>query len=362
MGFPGLKAVDFFCGGGGMSLGMSRAGIGIVAALDNDPLCRETYEANHPDPEFILADITRAPVSILAERAAVRRDDDAMLFIGCSPCQYWSIVNGWTDSDRKAKSRESKNLLRDFIRFADHYRPGFVTVENVRGIEKNPADSGLAELRAFFDDNGYNYDSRVILMNNYGVPQTRRRFVLVASRVLDAITLPVPGGVSPTVADHIGAKSNLDKIGAGEVSNRDPMHRAASLSDTNIRRLHLTGEGDGRQNWIARDELQIDAYRGKPADFFRENYGRMAWDKPAPTITTRFYSLSCGRFGHPKQNRAISLREGAMLQTFPKGYKFKTINFTATGRLIGNAVPPKFAECLGRAIAAQAREHYRKAG
>ena len=107
-----------------------------------------------------------------------------------------------------------------------------------------------------------------------------------------------------------------------------------------------TTEIDGRQNWIARDELQIDAYRGKPA----------------PTITTRFYSLSCGRFGHPKQNRAISLREGAMLQTFPKGYKFKTINFTATGRLIGNAVPPKFAECLGRAIAAQAREHYRKAG
>ena len=353
-----LRAVDFFCGGGGMSLGMARAGIEIVAALDNDSACRETYVANHPDSEFILADITKASVSILAERAAIRRNDDAMLFIGCSPCQYWSIVNGRTDSDRKAKSRGSKNLLRNFIEFVDHYRPGFVVVENVRGIEKNPTESGLAELRDFFASNGYAHNSGVVMMNNYGVPQTRRRFVLVASRTLDEMALPPRARGAPTLADCIGENSNLPKIRAGEVAPGDPMHRSAGLSDTNIRRLNLTGEGDGRENWRKRDELQIDAYRNKPAGFFRENYGRMSWCKPAPTITTRFYSLSCGRFGHPEQNRAISLREGAMLQTFPKGYKFKTINFAVTGRLIGNAVPPKFAEHLGRSIVAQIRDSH----
>ena len=352
-----LRAVDFFCGGGGMSLGMTRAGIDVVAALDNDPLCRETYIENHPNPEFILSDITKTPVSILTERAAVARNDDAMLFIGCSPCQYWSIVNGWRDSDRKAKSRESKNLLRDFIKFVDYYRPGFVTVENVRGIEKHPADSGLAELQDFFTQNGYVYKSRVVVMSDYSVPQTRRRFVLIASRMLGEITLPPHSSDSPlTVADCIGKESNLPKINAGEVAANDPMHRAASLSDINLHRLRLTGEGDGRENWRTLDELQINAYRGKPADFFRENYGRMSWNKPAPTITTRFYSLSCGRFGHPEQDRAISLREGAMLQTFPKKYKFKTINFATTGRLIGNAVPPKFAEHLGRTIVSQAQE------
>lgn len=349
-----LQAVDFFCGGGGMSYGIARAGIDIVAALDNDEHCRNTYTANHPDSEFILADITQAPTSILAKNAGVQRNNDEMIFIGCSPCQYWSIINGSTNSTRKVRSRASKNLLCDFVRFVDHYRPGFVVVENVRGIERHPADSGLAELLDFFDRSGYTYESNVVIMNDYGVPQTRRRFILIASRVLGNVTLPSRNRLTPTVADFIGEKSKLPRINAGETASTDPMHKAASLSDINLRRLQVTGEGDGRENWRSLDKLLINAYRNKPIGFFRENYGRMSWDKPAPTITTRFFSLSCGRFGHPEQDRAISLREGAILQTFPKNYKFETTNFNTTGRLIGNAVPPKFAERLGKAIVAQA--------
>ena len=356
MRFP-LQAVDFFCGGGGMSLGMKRAGIKIVAALDNDELCRDTYIANHPDSEFILADITKVSVSILAERAAVKRNDDSMIFIGCSPCQYWSIINGWNDSNRKAKSRDSRNLLRNFIEFVDFYRPGFVVVENVRSILKNPKDSGLVELFDFFTKNKYEYKSEIITMNDYGVPQTRQRFVLIASRTIDEIDIPARSGKITTVADCIGKKAKLPIISAGETASNDPMHRAASLSDTNLRRLQLTEEGGGRKNWSKQKKLQLNAYRNKPDDFFYENYGRMSWNKPAPTITTRFYCLSCGRFGHPEQDRAISLREGAMLQTFPKRYKFKTINFATAGRLIGNAVPPKFSERLGRAIVTQATKH-----
>lgn len=148
----------------------------------------------------------------------------------------------------------------------------------------------------------------------------------------------------------------LPSIKAGECAPRDRLHKSPNLSATNLARLKLTPQGGDRKHWHRRDDLQIDAYRGKSPEFFRENYGRMAWDKPAPTITTKFFALGCGRFGHPVENRAISLREGAMLQTFPKDYKFATSTFKDTARIIGNAVPPMFARHIGGAIVKAARE------
>ena len=133
-----LKAVDFFCGGGGMSLGMRKAGIEIVAAVDNDPMCRKTYTANHPDTLFIDADITSFDAKNLGKECGIRRSDDEMIFIGCSPCQYWSVITGRSGSTRKRTAHGSRNLLYDFLRFVDYYRPGFVVVENVRGIERHP--------------------------------------------------------------------------------------------------------------------------------------------------------------------------------------------------------------------------------
>jgi len=142
----------------------------------------------------------------------------------------------------------------------------------------------------------------------------------------------------------------------GECAPGDRLHKSPNLSSTNLARLKLTPQGGARKHWHQCDDLQIDAYRGKSPEFFRENYGRMAWHKPAPTITTKFFALGCGRFGHPEENRAISLREGAMLQTFPKSYKFTTSTFKDTARIIGNAVPPKFARRIGGAIVKAARE------
>ena len=218
-------------------------------------------------------------------------------------------------------------------------------------------ESGLADLLLFLDDSGYCYDKDVLATNGFGVPQTRQRFILIASRVLDSVSLPKSGKNQPTVFDFIGGKKRLPKIKAGECDNRDKLHKSPSLSKTNIKRLELTPAGGLRKYWHRRDDLQIDAYRDKSAEFFRENYGRMAWGKPAPTITTKFFAISCGRFGHPEDNRAISLREGAILQTFPKSYKFKTSGFLNTGRLIGNAVPPKFAQKIGRSIVEQWRTY-----
>ena len=348
-----LNAIDFFCGGGGMSLGMRRAGINVIAGIDNDPKCRETYEVNHKESQFIQADIKQYPIANLAADTGIRCHDNRMLFIGCSPCQYWSVITGRCGSDRKYPAHDSRNLLFDFLDFVDYYRPGFVVIENVRGIERHPQESGLQAMLDFFSEASYKFNYAVLSANEYGVPQTRQRFILLATRVLDAVSMPKPGRSCPTVADSIGGKNRLPGIKAGERDHRDPLHKSPSLSDINIERLNLTPEGGFRACWQHRDDLLTDAYRNMPNSFFRENHGRMAWEKPAPTITTQFHKLSSGRFAHPVENRAISLREGAMLQTFPKSYKFKTTSFTHTARIIGNAVPPKFAEKIGRHLVKQ---------
>ena len=347
-----LKCIDFFCGGGGMSQGLSRAGIKVLGALDNDPDCRETYEANHPGSVFIDEDVRKMSPEVLGKKLKIRKNMDDMIFVGCSPCQYWSVINGSAGATRKSGAHKSRNLLKYFHKFVEYYRPGFVLVENVRTIIGHEKDSGLRSLKKLLKKEGYEMDDDVIAACDFGVPQTRQRYVLLASRVGD-IKLPKKTGKTATVRQAI---HKLSKIKAGEGHSKgDVLHRAAALSKTNIKRLQLTKEGEARTNWSRYDKLLIDAYRGKPVNFYRENYGRMSWDKPAPTITTRFYSISCGRFAHPQQNRAISLREGARLQTFLKTYKFKTKTYQATAKLIGNAVPPKLAKYLGKALVSAAK-------
>lgn len=363
-----LKCVDFFCGGGGMSVGMKQAGVQVLAAIDNDQACKETYEANHPDTTFLLEDIKKYNAAQLAVDAGIEKNDDHLIFIGCAPCQYWSIITGSSEV-RKEKSKNSLNLLQDFLRFVRCYKPGYVVIENVRGITRNEEASGLSALLRFFDNNGYRYDHRVISVSDYGVPQTRQRYVLIASRNHGAgdIRLPSRKRVSPlTVRDAIG-DGRLKKIAAGERDPGDFLHRSSRLTEINIRRLKLTPEGGTRDGWANHSRLMINAYKNKPLSFFRENYGRMSWDAPAPTITTRFFSLGCGRFGHPEQDRCISLREGALLQTFPKRYQFKTNSLGSTARIIGNAVPPKLAKALGdemikhaeKAVPKRMRKHSR---
>jgi len=223
-------------------------------------------------------------------------------------------------------------------------------IENVRGIQRHREDSGLDALVEFLNKNGYyTPDEKVMTACYYGVPQSRQRYVLIATRVGSGLKIPEGSKKTATVRQHIG---KLPMISAGEEAPAKlPLHRSPWLSDKNIERLRMTPEGGERKHW-ANKKLLIPAYKDKPVSFFRENYGRMSWDKPAPTITTKFFAIGSGRFGHPdtKQHRAISLLEGALLQTFPKSYKFKTTATTTTARLIGNAVPPQLAKRLGKAL------------
>jgi len=341
-----LKAIDFFCSGGGMSFGMQQAGIDVIAGIDFDPDCKQTYEANIRGAKYILTDVSKLKEENLSREIKIKKNDDNLIMIGCSPCQYWTIIR-----TSKNKSEQSKDLLHEFHRFVKYYNPGYVVVENVPGILNKQKESGL---NRFIDDlkkRGYKVHYEVVHLNQYGVPETRKRFSLIANRVTDNEIFPKPDNSNPTVADFIGIKNGFSKIPAGHNDITSFMHTTAGLTDVNIKRLKLTPkDGGSRKSW-ADTNLQLEAYKKKDQNIsFNDTYGRMSWNKPAPTITTKFFSISNGRFAHPDEDRPISLREGATLQTFPKNYRFIGTSVSAIARMIGNAVPPLYAKKLGLTI------------
>lgn len=340
-----LRGVDFFCGAGGMSYGLAHSGIQILGGVDIDGECEQTYEANHSGAKFLRADISELKVEEFAEKLGVERHDSQLVFAGCSPCQYWSKVR--TD---RSKSTHTAFLLRHFERFIDHFRPGFVVVENVPGLLRRKGQSLLPEFIVFLERLGYSYADGVINASQYGVPQSRQRYLMIACNFRTIESLPSQDeGDLPTVRRFIGNSSGLKPLAAGERDEKDDLHRAAILEPHNLQRLASTRHDGGDRSAWRDSDLQLEAYRGKD-NSFRDVYGRMFWDRPAPTITTRFNSLSNGRFGHPEQDRAISLREGALLQTFPRKFRFHGRNQSVIARMIGNAVPPILAKRIGQHI------------
>lgn len=341
-----LKAIDFFCGSGGMTSGFKRAGIEVLAGIDIEKACEETYIENNKPAKFLCEDIKKMTAERLIQETGIEREDESLIFIGCSPCQYWSII-----STNKTKAEETKNLLLDFQRFVEEFKPGYVVLENVPGITTRK-ESPLQSFLKFLDENDYKYDQSVVNVSHYGVPQTRKRYILIASRVLgkQEIKIPEPDTKEkpPTVGEFIIDDPAFYKIDQGYKDSTDFNHTVAGLHQINIERLKLTKEGGGNESWRNDPYLKINAH--EKSNGFKDVYGRMHRDKVGPTITTKFFSISNGRFGHPTQLRAISIREGATLQTFDKTYVFKGKSIAANARMIGNAVPPALAERLAKAI------------
>lgn len=342
-----LKAVDFFCSGGGMSFGMQEAGIEILAGIDFDENCKETYEANIGKEKFILADVSELREEVLEKELSLNKNDDDLILIGCSPCQFWSIIN--TD---KTKSQKSKNLLIEFSRFVKYFRPGYVVVENVPGVLRKKEESGLNEFIGWLQENGYeNPHFTVHNVSDFDVPQNRKRFTLIASRVAKEEIEPLKSKKGRIyVKDVLGVENGFPKIKAGHKDHTNFLHTTSGISELNKRRLKKVKKDGGDRFGFANDpELQLNCFIGRD-DSFKDTFGRLWWDKPSPTITTKFFSISNGRFVHPEEDRALSLREGATLQSFPKTYKFKGTSTANIARMIGNAVPPNYATAIGNAI------------
>jgi DNA (cytosine-5)-methyltransferase 1 len=341
-----LKAVDFFCSGGGMSYGIQLSGIKVLAGIDFDKTCAETYEANIKGAEFIHADVFDLKEEYLEKKLSLKRKDNDLILIGCSPCQFWSIIN-----TNKEKSKQSKDLLKEFRRFVEYFVPGYVVVENVPGVLRRKEESGLEDFINWLKDNKYQVHFDVHEVSNYGVPQRRKRFTLIANRVTGKELKPiVRKGKKLTVRDVLGESNGFPKVKAGHRDSTPFMHTVASLKEINLKRLAVTEKDGGtRLAYADNSELVPECHKNDKVNF-KDSYGRMWWDKPSPTITTKFFSISNGRFAHPQEDRAISLREGAVLQSFPKKYIFRTTSIANTARMIGNAVPPKYAEAIGKAI------------
>ncbi|MHC2086456.1 DNA cytosine methyltransferase [Methylobacterium sp. CM6244] len=338
-----MRVYDFFAGCGGTSSGLSQAGFKIAAGLDSDADAAKTFIQNLEPDVFIAEDIRAVREDNLS---LSHRRDTPVLFCGCAPCQPFSRQNRKCDAQDPRRS-----LLNEFSRFVSFWLPEYVLVENVPGLQKIPNTEGpFKSFLKTLSDLGYYYTYDVLPALMFGVPQTRDRLILLASRQA-GLMLPVSrhgASLAPaaTVRDWIG---DLPPIAAGETHDDDPDHQAAYLSDLNLTRITATPEGGGRDSWP--DELWLDCHKGHKGH--SDVYGRLAWDRPASGLTTRCISYSNGRFGHPEQNRALSIREAANLQTFPRRYSFVG-SLRSRGRQVGNAVPPLMAQRIGEAIRAHA--------
>lgn len=339
-----IKVFDFFSGCGGTSCGFQIAGMEIALALDIDEDARDTFTANFPKVPFIIGDIGKLKVGDIAEHVG-RHRGSPLLFCGCAPCQPFTKQKTTKPAVEKDRRR---SLLYHFGRFVKHYRPEFIFVENVPGIRK-VTQKGSPIIR-FADDlkqMGYSVTYAVIASQDYGVPQRRRRLVLLASQLGEICMPPATHGPDngtkyATVRDWIG---DLPAIAAGELYSHDSIknHRAAKLSELNLKRIKATPPEECRHHWPK--ELWLACHSGEHTGH-SDVYGRMRWDEPATGLTTRCISLSNGRFGHPQQNRAISVREAACLQTFPRHFEFFG-SLNSMARQIGNAVPVQLARVFG---------------
>lgn len=328
-----------------MTCGLRQAGINVIAGVDFDGNAKETYEYNNQGSVFVQKDVKKLHSNFFEKKFGIQKNDDHLIMVGCSPCQYYSIIN--TDH---SKAELSKDLLMNFARFIEYYMPGYILVENVPGIVTNK-ETILPKFLKKIERLGYSHIEEIVDMSQYGVPQSRRRFSLIATRI-DGVKLHLPekSAKVKTVADVLGEQNGFQRIKAGHKDSSDLQHTVAGLNDTSLRRIALTPHNGGsRLSWASQPELQLECYVGKD-DIFKDNYGRMWWDRPSPTITTKFFSISNGRFAHPEEDRAISIREGATLQSFPKDYVFKTNSIAGAARIIGNAVPCEYARRLGETI------------
>lgn len=333
-------AIDLFSGCGGLTLGLKQAGFRVIGAVENSELAAKTYKANHSQVRIWREDIRKVTVAgVGSELKLKRRQLD--LLAGCPPCQGFSRIT--TLNGRKRSTDDRNDLIFEFMRFVRGLRPKTIMLENVPALAKNRRlRLVLSELKGL----GYKCTFGILNAADYGVPQRRRRFILLASYRC-AIPFAREARSQPVVRDA------FKKLGIRP--ERDPLHnykekRSAKVM-SKIRRIPANG---GSRSALGK-RSQLGCH--KRSDGFRDVYGRMSWGRVAPTITTGCFNPSKGRFLHPTKHRAITLREAALLQSFPKSYVFSLERGRiATAEMIGNALPPEFVRRHARVVARELRK------
>ncbi|EXG84526.1 DNA-methyltransferase Dcm [Clostridium sp. ASBs410] len=332
------KVIDCFCGAGGLSLGFEKAGFSVIYAFDMDEAAINTYnnKHNHKGHGYVRDIYNVSKKSI--ERDLGHEVGEVDVVIGGPPCQGFSVQRRGDDNDPR------NNLVLEYIRMIIDIKPRFFVMENVGGLLSPRGLPYLTQLTERLEEAGYTIQRQKLIASEFGVPQSRKRVFIVGERKIDgkpSFSFPVPAGdPERTVCDAIADLMDKDE-------NDVPNHKSDRLSPINLKRIQAIKEGEGRDSLP--EELQLNCHKKNITHRHLDTYGRMAWNKPSPTITARFDSFSRGRFGHPVLDRTITLREGARLQTFPDDFEFLGTK-VEVARQIGNAVPPLLAERVAEKV------------
>lgn len=337
--------VDLFCGVGGLTCGLEAAGLEVVAGYDLDSSCKYTYEVNN-NAVFVNKNIEEVTGK---EIKKLLRGYDVKILAGCAPCQPFSRHQ--KDKKNRKKHKDWK-LLYQFGRLVQEVKPHIVSMENVPELEEEQVFKDFVKI---LENLKYNVTYEVVNAADYGVPQRRKRLLLLASKQKEIKFISPTHNTPVTVRQVIGT---LPPIAAGVQNNVDNLHITSTLSDINIQRIQHSVPGGTWRDWP--EELVLECHKKASGQSYSSVYGRMRWDDVAPTITTQFIGYGTGRFGHPVQDRALTLREGALIQTFPANYSFvpqgEEVVLKNVARHIGNAVPPRLGEIIGLSI----KEHCEK--
>lgn len=331
------KAIDLFSGAGGLTQGLKQAGFDVVGAVENHPTYAETFGLNHKTTLLEEKSITEVdPKQFMRDLGL--REGELDLLAGCPPCQGYSTIG---TRNRGQRNDPRNDLVYEVLRFALAFKPKTIMMENVPALAK---DERLQALRKQLEDAGYRIDVKVLNMSHFGVPQMRRRMILLGSRFdeVKVFAQELDKKHMRTVRDTI---SKLPKAG----DSGDPLHDIQEKHGEKVCKLISMIPVNGGSRTDIGEEFQLECH--KRTNGFKDVYGRMAWDKPSPTITGGCTNPSKGRFLHPVENRAITLREASLLQTFPKKYYFSLKSGKhGVAMMIGNALPPTFIEFHAKSL------------
>jgi DNA (cytosine-5)-methyltransferase 1 len=334
-----IKAIDFFCGAGGLTRGMLDAGISVLAGVDNNSDLRRTYDSNNRPSKLICADIHLVNIDDLRKELGIRKRD-CVLYAACTPCQPFSTLNQMQGHD------DRKELLLVFAELLRKAPPDYLIVENVPGLNTAYGRDVYERFAKTLEEVGLIHVFKGMLdAKDYGVPQVRKRFILMASR-LGPIGPPRRTKKIPNVRD---ALSRFPAPDGNQETETYHNHVARSLNEQHRRIIAAVPKDGGSRSDIEDESILLPCHQARPK-VHKDVFGRMAWEKPAPTLTCRCTDVYCGRFAHPEADRGISLREAAAIQTFPDEYEFYGSSIFNIARQIGNAVPVELAKRLARSV------------
>lgn len=344
MNITDIAVLDLFCGIGGLTHGFIREGFNVVAGIDIDETCKFAFERNN-NSKFIsksVTDVAAGEVDTLFGNAKIK------ILVGCAPCQPFS---SYTFKDPEKKDNEKWKLLYEFQRLIVDTKPDIISMENVSQLINFKKEPVFNDFITTLKSEGYFVHYEIVNCPEFGIPQNRKRLVLLASKLGSIDLIPKTHNKKNfvTVREAIG---DLPPINDGEVHPIDKLHFARKLSPMNKLRIQTTPYGGGWKDWP--DELKLVCHKKDSGKSYSSVYGRMKWEEPSPTMTTHCVGYGNGRFGHPDQDRGISLREASILQSFPKDYDFfaedEDFSSVMVARQIGNAVPVRLGEVIAKSI------------